>query len=97
MGNKYIAKTRQEILLQLVSKLLLSLVLYNITFEALYICTGPHKNGEDFSINLRVIQIMWKKLAKIPTCPVPIKRKKIEGNGRRRSKNKEDEVLQSEN
>ena len=32
---------------------------YNITIEVPYIFIGPHKNGEDFSLTLRIIQIAF--------------------------------------
>jgi hypothetical protein len=57
---------------------------YNVTVEVPYVYIGPHKNGEDFSLSISVVQIVYK-----PTTE-PIKSftfKQLESSG-------EAEVLQ---
>ena len=33
---------------------------YNVTIEVPYVYIGPHKNGEDFSLSISVVQIVYK-------------------------------------
>ena len=45
---------------------------YNITIEVPYIFIGPHKNGEDFSLTLRIIQIAFDPEVEDKARPVAV-------------------------
>ena len=66
---------------------------YNVTLTMPYIYFGPHKNGEDFSINLRVDQIVFNpevtqpKPVEVPR-PTSLSFKASETKGRRRKSDK---------
>ena len=57
---------------------------YNVTIDVPYIYVGPHKNGENFSLSLRIDQIVF-----IPDKPRPnfLTFKTPEAKGGRRRKN----------
>lgn len=64
---------------------------YNITIEVPYIYIGPHKNGENYSLSMRVIQIVCEPAVESPIqfhfkSPElkPEELKKLETKGRRR-------------
>ena len=54
---------------------------FSITIEVPYIYIGPHKNGENFSITLRVTQIVFNPE---PIAPLTFHFKEPEPKGRRR-------------
>ena len=45
---------------------------YTVTIEVPYIFIGPHKNGEDFSLTLRIIQITFDPEVENKASPVAI-------------------------
>ena len=60
---------------------------YNVTIEVPYAYIGPHKNGENFSLNLRVIQIYYMP----EELPAAISTKTSKAKGRRRKNAGEDQ------
>ena len=54
---------------------------YSVTIDVSHVYIGPHKNGEHFSLNLRVSQITYQS---IPSAPPALPFKKPDGRGRRR-------------
>lgn len=55
---------------------------YNITLQASYIFIGPHKKGEDYSLSLDIVQVVFNPEATqdISLKPAP-KRRRSKGNG----------------
>ena len=60
---------------------------YNVTIEVPYIFIGPHKNGEDYSLTLRLVQIAFdpevEDKARLTAIPI-IPSKASTAKGRRR-------------
>ena len=60
---------------------------YNVTIEVPYVYIGPHKKGENFSLNLRVVQVLFMP----EELPVAISTKTPKAKGRRRKNAGEDQ------
>ena len=69
---------------------------YNITIEVSYLFIGPHKNGEDCSLTVRIIQITCQPDSQKPVMPppdtIPVKPAGARGRRRKPQLTKEDTI-----